>query len=199
MKVIIMSNKVNIKPRAVMYPAPAVIASAYDENGRADACTLAFATMCSHFPPCIMIAINSTAKRKTLKDILERKEFELGFPNVEQIAQTDYLGIVSGYDEDKIKKVSFTISQAKKVNAPIINELRVSLECKVVNIIEVGSHTQITGEIVNIVADEEVLDENDRISLELLRPIVYDDVLYDYFEVGQKIEDAFNFGLKFKD
>ena len=199
MKVIIMSNKVNIKPRAVMYPAPAVIASAYDENGRADACTLAFATMCSHFPPCIMIAINSTAKRKTLKDILERKEFVLGFPNVEQIAQTDYLGIVSGYDEDKIKKVSFTISQAKKVNAPIINELRVSLECKVVNIFEVGSHTQITGEIVNIVADEEVLDENDRISLELLRPIVYDDVLYDYFEVGQKIEDAFNVGLKFKD
>ena len=199
MKVIIMSNKVNIKPRAVMYPAPAVIASAYDENGRADACTLAFATMCSHFPPCIMIAINSTAKRKTLKDILERKEFVLGFPNVEQIAQTDYLGIVSGYDEDKIKKVSFTISQAKKVNAPIINELRVSLECKVVNIIEVGSHTQITGEIVNIVADEEVLDENDRISLELLRPIVYDDVMYDYFEVGQKIEDAFNVGLKFKD
>ena len=194
-----MSNKVNIKPRAVMYPAPAVIASAYDENGRADACTLAFATMCSHFPPCIMIAINSTAKRKTLKDILERKEFVLGFPNVEQIAQTDYLGIVSGYDEDKIKKVSFTISQAKKVNAPIINELRVSLECKVVNIIEVGSHTQITGEIVNIVADEEVLDENDRISLELLRPIVYDDVMYDYFEVGQKIEDAFNVGLKFKD
>ena len=199
MKVIIMSNKVNIKPRAVMYPAPAVIASAYDENGRADACTLAFATMCSHFPPCIMIAINSTAKRKTLKDILERKEFVLGFPNVEQIAQTDYLGIVSGYDEDKIKKVSFTISQAKKVNAPIINELRVSLECKVVNIFEVGSHTQITGEIVNIVADEEVLDENDRISLELLRPIVYDDVMYDYFEVGQKIEDAFNVGLKFKD
>ena len=70
-----MSKKVNLKPRAIMYPSPAVIASAYDEDGKADSCTLAFATMCSHHPPAVMIAINSTAKRKTLKSILEMKEF----------------------------------------------------------------------------------------------------------------------------
>ena len=68
-----MSEKVNIKPRAMMYPAPAVIASAYDNDGKADACTLAFATMCSHKPPAVMIAINSTLKRKTLADILEQR------------------------------------------------------------------------------------------------------------------------------
>ena len=59
--------KVNVKKHTMMYPAPAVVASAYDENGNADACTLAFATMCSHHPPAVMIAINSTLKRKTLK------------------------------------------------------------------------------------------------------------------------------------
>ena len=64
-----MSKKVNLKPRAMMYPSPAVIASAYDEEGKADSCTLAFAAMCSHKPPAVMIAINSTAKRKTLKSI----------------------------------------------------------------------------------------------------------------------------------
>lgn len=74
-----MSNKINIKPRALMYPSPAIIVSAYDENGKADACTLAFACMCSHFPPCLMIAINSTAKRKTLKDILEKKNLYWDF------------------------------------------------------------------------------------------------------------------------
>lgn len=193
-----MSKKVDIKPRALMYPAPAVIVSAYDEEGKADACTLAFATMCSHFPPCVMIAINSTAKRKTLKDILQRKEFVLGFPTINQVAQTDYLGIVSGYDEDKLKNVSFTTTKAKNVNAPIINELKVSVECKVVNTVNVGSHMQITGEIVNIIADEDVLDDKGKISLELLKPIVYDDVLYDYFEVGRKNSDAFNIGLKYK-
>lgn len=192
-------TKVNIKPRAVMYPAPAIIVSAYDENKNADACTLAFSAMCSHFPPCIMIAINSTAKRKTLKDILETKEFVLGFPNIEQTSQTDYIGIETGYNEDKISKVSWSTTPAENVYAPIINELKVSLECKVVNIVEVGSHTQITGEIVNIVADEDVLDENGKISLKKLNPIVYDDILYDYFEVGNKISDAFNIGLKYKD
>jgi flavin reductase (DIM6/NTAB) family NADH-FMN oxidoreductase RutF len=98
-------NKINIKPRTVMYPAPAVIVSAYDDKNNVDACTLAFATMCSHYPPCVMIAINTTAKRKTLKSILQRKEFILGFPNTKQIPETDYLGITSGYDEDKISKI----------------------------------------------------------------------------------------------
>lgn len=191
-------TKVNLKPRAMMYPAPAIIVSAYDENKKADACTLAFATMCSHFPPCVMIAINSTAKRKTLKDILETKDFVLGFPSVDQVSQTDYLGIASGYDEDKLEKISWTTTESENVYAPVINELKVSVECRAINIVEVGSHTQITGEIVNIVADEDVLDDNGKVSLKKLNPIVYDDVLYDYFAVEEKIADAFNVGLKFK-
>jgi len=192
-----MTEKVNLKPRAMMYPAPAVIASAYDKNGKADACTLAFATMCSHKPPAIMIAINSTLKRKTLADILETNEFVVGFPSANQVKEADYLGIKSGYDEDKLKKIGYTTTKAKYVNAPIINELKVSVECRAMNIVEVGSHTQITGEIVNIQADEDVLGEKGRVDLKLLGPIVYDDVLYDYFKVGEKIADAFNAGKEF--
>ncbi|MDD6048253.1 MAG: flavin reductase [Methanobrevibacter ruminantium] len=119
-----MSGKVNLKPRTMMYPSPAVIASAYDEYGKADACTLAFAAMCSHQPPAVMIAINSTAKRKTLKSILEREEFVLGFPTVDQVAETDYIGMASGYDVDKLEKVGFTTTKTKEVNAPIINEMK---------------------------------------------------------------------------
>ncbi len=193
-----MSNKLNLKPRAMMYPSPAVIASAYDEEGKADSCTLAFAAMCSHQPPAVMIAINSTAKRKTLRSILERKEFVLGFPTIDQVAETDYIGMASGYDVDKIEKVGFTTKKAEKVNAPIINEMKVSVECKVMNIVEVGSHTQITGEILNIQADEDVIGEKGKIDLKLLNPIVYDDVLYDYYQVGDKIADAFNVGVKFR-
>lgn len=192
-------KKINITPRAIMYPAPAVIVSAYDENGKADACTLAFATMCSHKPPCVMIAINTTAKRKTLKDILETREFVLGFPSIDQIAEADYLGMFSGHDEDKLENISWTTKKGDNVNAPVINELKVSVECKVINVVDdVGSHTQITGEIVNILADEDVLDDNGRISMELVDPIVYDDVLYDYFEIGKKKSDAFKPGLTLK-
>ena len=194
-----MSENIDINPRALMYPAPAIIVSAYDENKKADACTLAFAAMCSHHPPCLMIAINTTLKRKTLKDIHQTKEFVVGLPDTSLVSQTDYLGIASGYDEDKIEKVGFTTRQAEHVYAPVINEIKVSIECKVVNMTEVGSHTQIIGEIVNIIADESVVDDNSKISLEKLDPIVYDDVLYNYFKVGEKIADAFNAGLKYRD
>jgi len=190
--------KVNVKNHTMMYPAPAVVASAYDEDGRADACTLAFATMCSHHPPAVMIAINSTLKRKTLKSILERKEFCIGFGSVEHLAEVDYLGIESGYNEDKISKINFTPVKGQKVNAPVIDEFRVSLECRVMHVAEVGSHTQITGEIVNVQADESVLDEKGKIIFEKVNPIAYDDITHSYYQMGDKIADAFKIGLKFR-
>lgn len=191
--------KVNVKNHTMMYPAPAVVASAYDEQGRADACTLAFATMCSHRPPAVMIAINSTLKRKTLKSILHSKEFCLAFPSVEHVAEVDYLGIESGYREDKLAKISFSHQRGEKVNAPIINEFRVSLECRVMHIAEVGSHTQITGEIVNVQADEDVVDEKGKIIFEKVNPIAWDDINHSYYGMGGKIADGFSVGLKFRD
>lgn len=180
-----------------MYPAPAVVASAYDEKGNADACTLAFAAMCSHHPPAVMIAINSTLKRKTLKSILHSREFCLGFGSVEHVCEVDYLGIESGYREDKISKIGFTHQKAQKVNAPLINEFKLSLECKVMHIVEVGSHTQITGEIVNVQAEADIVDDNGRIIFEKLNPIAYDDVTHSYYRVGEKVGDAFKVGAKF--
>lgn len=191
--------KVNVKNHTMMYPAPAVVASAYDEEGRADACTLAFATMCSHRPPAVMIAINSTLKRKTLKSILHSKEFCLAFPSVEHVGEVDYLGIESGYRQDKLAKIGFSHQKGEKVNAPIINEFSVSLECRIMHIAEVGSHTQITGEIVNVQADEDVVDENGKIIFEKVNPIVWDDITHSYYETGGKIADGFNVGLKFRD
>ena len=190
--------KVNLRPRSMMFPAPAVVASAYDENGKADCCTLAFATMCSHRPPAVMIAINTTLKRKTLKSILHSKEFTVGFASIEHVAETDYFGIASGYDTDKIKDVNFNIKKAEQVNAPIIEEFKVSLECRVIHTAEVGSHTQITGEIVNVQAEEDVLNEKGKISFEKLNPLGYDDISHSYFEIGDKIADGFKVGLKYR-
>ena len=190
--------KINLKPRSMMYPAPAVVASAFDEDGNPDCCTLAFATMCSHHPPAVMIAINSTLKRKTLADILKTNEFCLGFPSIEHVSETDYYGIETGYRENKIEKTNFSYKLAEFVNAPIIEEFKVSLECRVMHISEVGSHTQITGEIVNVQAEESVLDNDGKIIFDKLNPIAYDDVSHSYFKMGDKIADAFKIGLKFK-
>ena len=190
--------KKSLKLRAVVSPTPAIIAAAYDENGKADACTLAFYTPTSHKPPCLTIAINATAKRKTLKSILRSGAFTIGYPSIEQAAEADWIGMASGYDHDKIAEVGWTTAKAEKVNAPVINELKLTVECKVVNTVDIGSHTQITGEVVNIQADESILDENGKYSLEKLNPIIYDEEQFAYRAVGGKTADAFKAGLVYK-
>ena len=190
--------KKSLKLRAVVSPTPAIIAAAYDENGKADACTLAFYTPTSHKPPCLTIAINATAKRKTLKSILNSGAFTVGYPSIEQVAEADWIGIASGYEHDKITEVGWTVTKAEKVNAPVINELKLVIECKVVNTVTIGSHVQITGEVVNIQADESILDERGKYSLEKLKPIIYDEENWRYLAVGEKAADAFKAGLVYK-
>ena len=190
--------KKSLKLRAVVSPTPAIVAAAYDENGKADACTLAFYTPTSHKPPCLTIAINATARRKTLKSILRSGAFTIGYPSIEQAAEADYIGIASGYEHDKIAEVGWTVTKAEKVNAPVINELKLVVECKVVNTVTIGSHVQITGEVVNIQADEGILDEHGKYSLEKLKPIIYDEENWRYLAVGEKTADAFKCGLVFK-
>ena len=92
-------SKKNLKMRVVAAPTPTVIAAAYDENGKADACTLAFYSPIIHVPPCVVIGINATQKRKTLKSILSSGAFTIGYPSTDQVKEADYIGVVSGYDD----------------------------------------------------------------------------------------------------
>lgn len=192
-----MAAKKELKLHSVVAPTQTVIASAYDKDGKADACTLAFYMVSSHVPPCVTIAINATQKRKTLKGILENKAFVLGFPSVEQVLEADYLGVETGYNTDKLKNIGFTTTEARTVHAPVINELLLSLECELVHSVTVGSHTQLTGEVKNILADESILNEKDKILLNKLKPIIYDEEEFSYFALGEKISDAFKPGAEF--
>lgn len=190
--------KKELNMRAMVALTETVIVSAYDENGKADACTLAFYMVSSHIPPCVTIAINATQKRKTLKDILETKAFVLGFPGADQVRAADYIGVESGYNADKLKDVGFTVSEARTVHAPVINELRLSLECRVVHTVTVGSHMQITGEVKNTLAEESILNENGRVLLDRLNPLIYDEEQGQYLRLGDKVADAFRPGMEWK-
>ena len=191
-------SKKELRLHSVVSPTQTVIVSAYDEDGKAQACTLAFYMVSSHVPPCVTIAINATQKRKTLKGILATKAFVLGFPSVDQVKEADYLGVESGYNAEKLNKIGYTTTLAKTVHAPIINELLLSLECEVVHTVTVGSHTQITGEVKNILADESILNDKDKIILEKLNPIIYDEEQFRYLTVGEKVADAFKTGIELR-
>lgn len=190
--------KKNLKMRVVVAPTPTVIAAAYDENGKADACTLAFYSPISHVPPCVVIGINATQKRKTLKSILSSGVFSIGYPSTDQVKEADYIGVDSGYDTDKLANAGYTVTEGQTVHVPVIDQMKLSLECKVVHTVTVGSHTQITGEIKNIQADEEILDEKGRVILEKLKPLIYDEEGFSYHTLGESFADSFKTGAEFK-
>lgn len=181
---------------AVVAPTQTVIVSAYDTEGKADACTLAFYMVSSHLPPCVTIAINATQRRKTLRSILASNAFVLGFPDIRQVNETDYLGVESGYNTNKLVNIGFNTCEARTVHAPVINNLLLSLECEVVHTVTIGSHIQITGEVKNILADEYILNDKDKIILERLRPIIYDEEQQRYLCLGSPIADAFRSGAE---
>lgn len=190
--------KKDLNMRALVSPTPAVIAAAYDETGKADACTLAFYAPISHIPPCVIIGINATKKRKTLKSILNSGAFTIGYPSVDQVKEVDYLGMESGYDTDKLANIGFTAAEGQTQHAPVIDQMKLTLECKVVHTATVGSHTQITGEITRIIADEEILNDNGRVSLDKLKPIIYDEEGHVYRGLGELVGEAYKSGLEFK-
>lgn len=191
-------SKKELKLHAVVAPTETVIVSAYDKEGKADACTLAFYMVSSHVLPLITIAINATQRRKTLKNIIEQKAFVLGFPSIHQVKEADYLGVESGYNTNKLEKIGFTTNKARTVNAPVINEILMSLECEVVHTVVIGSHMQITGEVKNILADESILNDSDKVVLEKLQPLIYDEEQLRYLGIGEKIADAFKTGIQLK-
>ena len=190
--------KKELKLHAVVSPTETVVVSAYDENDKAEACTLAFYMVSSHIPPCVTIAINATQRRKTLKAMLGSGAFVLGFPGAEQVREADYLGVESGYNTDKLENIGFTTSEAKTVHAPVINELLLSLECEIVHTVTVGSHMQVTGEVKRILADESILNEKDKVDLSKLKPIIYDEEQVQYLSIGEKLTDAFRPGMELK-
>lgn len=191
-------TKKELKLHAVVSPTETVVVSAYDDEGKPQACTLAFYMVSSHMPPCVTVAINATQRRKTLEAMLSSGAFVLGFPSIDHVAEADYLGVESGYNADKLANIGYTTERAETVNAPIVNEFLLSLECQIVHTVTVGSHTQVTGEVKRIVADESILNAKGKVELEKLKPIIYDEEQVRYLSVGEKVADAFGTGAALK-
>ena len=110
--------------------------------------------------------------------------------------QSDYFGIVSANDvPDKVKKAGFTISKSPNVDAPIINEYKLTLECRAIEIEETSlNETRVVGEIVNMSADESILDEEGNIDLSKLQPVIFDSAKNEYRIVGEKVGTAWGSG-----
>ena len=187
----------SLGPSTAAFPTPTWVVAAYDESGRANALTVAWGGIVNSSPPSVAVAIRPD--RYTYDCIISKRVFTVCIPSEEFAKEADYFGIASGRDEDKIAKTGLTVKRAEKVNAPYITEFPMYLECKLTDRMNLGTHYVLIGQIIDVKADEEILDHKDSIEIQKLKPIVYSPTDRSYYSVGDEIGKAFSIGKEIKD
>ena len=183
----------NLKAKAYIYPLPVLIVGTYDENGTPDAMNAAWGTVCDT----AQVAVVLSAGHTTVKNLLKTGAFTVAIADAKNVVPADYVGVVSANNTpDKLAKTGWHITKSEFVNAPIIEELPLVLECK---LISYDTETEICiGEVVNVSADESILDENGKINLAKLQPLCYASEVREYYTLGEKVGKAFSDGLVLK-
>ncbi|MGX8702730.1 flavin reductase family protein [Caproiciproducens sp.] len=183
----------NFGAKPLSYPQPVFIIATYDENGTPDAMNAAWGGISE----ATEVSMCLSAEHKTVKNILARGAFTVSMADAAHIAECDYVGIVSANDvPDKFAKAGFHAAKSKFVDAPLINELPMALECRLKSYDK--ESCRLVGEIINVCADENVLNESGKIDLAKLHPITFDPVSNAYHVIGEKVGNAFKDGTKLK-
>ena len=186
--------KVSVGAKAVVYPVPSFVVGTYDKDGRPNAATVAWSGICCSQPPCIGISLRKATY--SYNSILERGAFTVNVPSEKHIKEVDYFGIASGRKVDKFAKTGMTPVKSNIVDAPFIAEFPFILECKLIHKIELGLHTQFIGEIVDIKADDSIINEDGKISVEKVKPIVLIPEIRKYYGIGRYLGKTFSIGKK---
>lgn len=176
--------KHNWKPGNMIYPLPAVLVSCGSEPSEYNVLTVAWVgTLCTNPPMCY---ISVRPERYSYPIIQKNMEFVINLTTKDMAYATDWCGVRSGKDYNKFEEIKLTPGKAEVVKAPIVEESPVSIECRVKEIIPLGSHHMFVAEVVNVQADDCYLDKDSgRFELASADPLVY--LHGGYFELGEKI------------
>lgn len=185
----------NLGKKALIAPAPVFMMATYDENGNADVMNIAWGGQCGP----AHIAFN-LSHHKSTENLEVKKEFTVSLATKNTELISDYFGVVSGKDEDKIAKSGVHTHKSEFVDAPIIDEYPITMECKVVSMKqdELTHELRVVGEVVNLNVDESVLDENGNVDLGKAGLISFDGNAGAYREVGAIVGKAFSDGMQLK-
>ena len=183
----------NFGAKPICYPQPVFILAAYDENGVPNAMNAAWGGISEDQE----ISICVSADHKTTLNILAKKAFTVSMATAEQMVACDYVGIVSGNKvPDKFTKAGFHATMSAFVDAPLIDELPMAMECELVSYDP--ETCRLVGRIVNVSSDESVLNEKGKVDPMKLRPITFDPMNNAYLVLGEKVGNAFKDGLQIK-
>ena len=186
----------NLGASAAIFPMPVLMIGTYDSEGKVDVMNAAWGMMLDMKK----VVLNLTESHKTVKNIKEKGFFTVGIADASHVVEADFVGIVSGNKlHDKFEKSGLHATKSEFVDAPIIEDFPVTMECKFIEYQDDEYGCGVIGEIVNVSADEKVLDENGKIEPSKINAILYDPFKHGYYKVGEKVGQAFSDGKKLMD
>jgi flavin reductase (DIM6/NTAB) family NADH-FMN oxidoreductase RutF len=188
--------KKSIGAKTIVFPTPVWVIGSYDKNGKANAMTVAWGGICCSQPPAVTISLRKATY--SYHCIMERKAYTVNVPSERFIQQADYIGIVSGRDHDKFAETGLTAVKSELVDAPYVLEFPLALECRVIHTLEIGLHTQFIGEIMNVLADEDALNENGLPDMDKVQPMLYAPTVGAYYGSGKHLGKGYDVGKGLK-
>lgn len=180
----------NFGPKPAIYPMPVLILAAYGEDGVPNAMNAAWGGISEETE----ISMCISPGHKTTENILARKAFTVSMATADYVEACDYVGLVSGNDvPDKVARAGFHTTKSQFVDAPLIDELPMSVECRLISYDP--ESCRLVGEIVNVSAQESVLNAEGFVDPAKLRPITYDSMNHTYLVLGEIVGNAFADGM----
>ena len=170
-------------------PSPVWVVGTYDATGKPNLMTVAWGGICNSRPPSIYVSLRKATY--SYANIMAKREYTVSIPSDKYVKEADWIGIATGRELDKFVTANLTPVKGSTVDAPYVNEFPVVIECRVREVFELGLHTQFVGEIMDVKADENVLNEKGEIDIEMVKPIIFTAGSNTYHRVGDKIQDAF--------
>ncbi len=187
-----MKKDLGVKP--YLYPMPVLMIATYGEDGTVDVMNMAWGGICAND----MVALNIGARHKTSANIRARGAFTLSIADVAHLDESDYFGIASGNTvPDKFARTAMTAVKSSRVDAPVIEEYPVTLECTVVEMQEQPYGLRVLGRIENVLADESVLTEDGKIDPSKIGAFAFDQFQNGYYALGEKVGQAWESGKRF--
>ena len=175
--------KKSLGVKAELYPKPALVIGSYDQAGKPNMMTAAWIGICNSDP--LSIAVSMRPATYSYGNVTEMKAFTVNIPSSELAKYVDYAGRFSGKDVDKFKATGLTPVKAEFVNAPYIKEFPIVIECEVTAMHDLGSHRQFIGKVMDVKADEAILNAKGNVDVNLLNPLIY--AGGNYYETGRLI------------
>ncbi len=187
--------KKSLGAKTLAQPTPVWAVSAYDVDGKPNSMIAAWGGIASSDPASMTVSVRPG--RHTFAGILKHKAFTISVCSKDVAAESDYLGMVSGKNEDKISKLGLTVVKSDVVNAPYFEEFPLIIECELTETIEVGVHTMLVGTIKDVKCDEDKLIDGKHPDPEKILPLIFTPGTRDYHTIGEFVGKGFNMGKKF--